>query len=133
MTRRDEHQIPSSRLGFFLPAAVAFQHGESNDVVLITSGTSEQAFWSKVAAHVGDAYLPYDSATGVFLFRQKLLRRGFDGARAVEISPALLARAVPWALFFPIAGEQYLRRATYGWPVRCFTCFDVQFELYLVA
>lgn len=99
----------------------------------MSTAISDEKFWREVTALVGDVYRPHDPATGVFLFRQKLRRRGFDEARAGRLTPALLARAVPWALFVRLAGREYLRVATYGWPIQCFTCLDTQFEMYLVS
>ena len=93
----------------------------------------DRAFWAQVAANVGDAYRPHTGADGVFLFRQKLERRGYDPRKATRLGPALLARAVPWASFLHLNGREFLRVSTYGWPVQCFLCADGAFDLYLVA
>lgn len=93
----------------------------------------DQTYWRQVAACVGDAYRPHAAADGLFLFREKLRRRGYDERKATRLAPALLARAVPWASFLHLNGREYLRVSTYGWPVQCFLCADEAFDLFLVA
>ena len=82
---------------------------------------------------MGDAYRPHAAADGLFLFREKLRRRGYGERKAARLAPAVLARALPWASFLHLNGREYLRVSTYGWPVQCFLCADEAFDLFLVA
>lgn len=90
-------------------------------------------FWSEGAAAMGDAYRPHTATVGLFLFREKLRRRGYEEGLAPKLPPKLLARAVPWADFIELKGVEELQLAKYGWPIKCFVCIDHHFDLQLVA
>lgn len=94
--------------------------------------TPPSIFWNDVPAHVGDAYHPHSASAGIFLFREKLRRRGFDERMAEQLPASMLAKAVPWARFLMLGAREYLLLVSYGLPVRCHVCFDQQFAVYLI-
>lgn len=91
-------------------------------------------WWDELAAQVGQRYRPHSPDYGVFLFREKLRRRGFHEDKALRLDPALVARAVPWAYFLRLGGHNFLHLATYQRPPRRrFAGFDENFRLYLAS